>query len=71
MGETTVSVLETRRHQMFPQLDEHDIARLKRFGEICHFPDGTLIMKATANAPNISISVAVGSADKSAPGPCR
>ncbi|HVW74721.1 MAG TPA: FAD-dependent oxidoreductase [Rhizomicrobium sp.] len=31
---------------MFPQLDEHDVARLRRFGEICHFPDGTFIMKA-------------------------
>ena len=40
------TVLETRRHQMFPQLDEHDVARLRRFGEICHFPDGTFIMKA-------------------------
>lgn len=31
---------------MFPQLEETDIARLRRFGEICHFADGTLIMKA-------------------------
>jgi len=53
MGETTASVLETRRHQMFPQLDEQDIARLKRFGEICHFPDGTLIMKAGELAPGL------------------
>ena len=40
------SVLETRRHQMFPHLDDHDIARLRRFGDVRHFPDGTLIMKA-------------------------
>jgi thioredoxin reductase (NADPH) len=39
-------LLETRRHQMFPHLEEHDIARLRRFGESCHFPDGTFIMKA-------------------------
>jgi len=31
---------------MFPQLEEQDIARLRRFGEVCHFPDGALIMKA-------------------------
>ena len=52
MGEQT-SVLETRRHQMFPHLDEHDIARLKRFGEIRHFADGTLIMKAGELAPGL------------------
>ncbi|HEX4177200.1 MAG TPA: cyclic nucleotide-binding domain-containing protein, partial [Rhizomicrobium sp.] len=40
------TILETRRHQMFPQLDERDVAHLRRFGEICHFPDGTFIMKA-------------------------
>jgi thioredoxin reductase (NADPH) len=40
------TIMETRRHQMFPHLEEQDIARLRRFGEICHFPDGTLIMKA-------------------------
>src|ERR1041385_4393910 len=52
MGEPS-SVLETRRHQMFPHLDEHDIARLRRFGEIRHFPDGTLIMKAGELAPGL------------------
>jgi thioredoxin reductase (NADPH) len=40
------SLLETRRHQMFPQLDEQEITRLRRFGEVCHFPDGAFIMKA-------------------------
>jgi thioredoxin reductase (NADPH) len=44
MGEKTV--LDTRRDQMFPHLDDHDFSRLRRFGEICHFPAGTLIMKA-------------------------
>jgi thioredoxin reductase (NADPH) len=40
------SVIETRRHQMFPQLDEHDFARLRRFGEVRTFADGAPIMKA-------------------------
>ncbi len=31
---------------MFPYLGEQDVARLRRFGEVCHFPDGALIMKA-------------------------
>jgi thioredoxin reductase (NADPH) len=39
-------ITETRRHQMFPQLDDHDIARLRRFGEVRTFVDGTPIMKA-------------------------
>jgi thioredoxin reductase (NADPH) len=38
---------------MFPHLDEHDIARLRRFGEIRHFSDGTLIMKAGEVAPGL------------------
>jgi thioredoxin reductase (NADPH) len=45
MGDNT-SVMETRRDQMFPQLEAHDIARLRRFGEVRTFPAGTFIMKA-------------------------
>src|SRR5471032_2401098 len=41
-----VPIAETRRHQMFPHLDEHDIARLRRFGEVHTFADGMPIMKA-------------------------
>ena len=37
------SVLETRRDQMFPHLAPQEIERLKRFGEIRHYPAGTLI----------------------------
>ena len=39
------SVLETRRDQMFPQLEPQEIERLKRFGEIRHYPAGTLITR--------------------------
>ncbi len=42
----TPFVIETRRHQMFPQLGDHDFARLGRFGEVRRFADGTPIMKA-------------------------
>jgi len=45
MGQDT-TLLETRRHQMFPTLEDHDVARLRRFGEIRHFPDGAMIMQA-------------------------
>jgi thioredoxin reductase (NADPH) len=37
------SVMETRRDQMFPQLAPQEIERLKRFGDIRHYPAGTLI----------------------------
>src|SRR5579872_4222790 len=39
------SVLDTRRDQMFPQLAPQEIERLERFGEMRHYPAGTLITK--------------------------
>ena len=48
------SVLDTRRHQMFPTLSAHDFARLKRFGCIKHFPRGTMLMKAGEIAPGLA-----------------
>ncbi len=40
------SVIDTRRHQMFPHLDDHDFSRLCRFGQVRTFAGGTPIMKA-------------------------
>jgi thioredoxin reductase (NADPH) len=54
MADDKASTLETRRHQMFPHLDDHDIERLRRFGEVRHFADGTLIMKAGEVAPGLA-----------------
>ena len=54
MADDKPSVLETRRYQMFPHLDDHDVARLRRFGEVRHFADGTLIMKAGEVAPGLA-----------------
>src|SRR5476651_23966 len=48
------SVIETRRHQMFPTLDAHDFSRLRRFGQVRSFPSGTLIMKAGEVAPGLA-----------------
>ncbi|HUE65027.1 MAG TPA: FAD-dependent oxidoreductase [Rhizomicrobium sp.] len=48
------SLLDTRRHQMFPHLEEQDIARLRRFGEVSNFPDGAFIMKAGEVAPGLA-----------------
>jgi thioredoxin reductase (NADPH) len=40
------TVLDTRREQMFPHMDAHDIARFRRFGEVRHFAPGEYLMKA-------------------------
>jgi thioredoxin reductase (NADPH) len=50
----TVSAMESRRHQMLPHLSDHDIARLRRFGEVQQFSDGTAIMKAGEVAPGLA-----------------
>jgi len=47
-------IIETRRLQMFPHLDDHDFARLRRFGEVRTFPDGTAIMTAGEVAPGLA-----------------
>jgi len=49
-----VSTMESRRYQMFPHLSDLDIARLRRFGEVRDFPDGTTIMKAGEVAPGLA-----------------
>ena len=46
-------VMEARREQMFPVLDDLDIARLKRFGEPRHYPPGSMIMKAGEIPPGL------------------
>src|SRR5215475_9242771 len=42
---TAAPVIEARRAQMFPTLDPHDVARLKRFGEMRDYPVGAALMK--------------------------
>ena len=49
----TTPVMEARREQMFPVLDDLDIARLKRFGEPRHYPARTVIVKAGEIAPGL------------------
>ena len=41
-----LNLMDTRRDQMFPHLEEQDVVRLRRFGEVHHFADGAFIMKA-------------------------
>ena len=49
----TPPVIEARRAQMFPSLDPHDIARLRRFGEVENYPEGAALMKAGAVAAGL------------------
>ena len=46
-------IIEARREQMFPVLDDHDIARLKRFGEVRHYQTGAPVMKVGEIAPGL------------------
>ncbi|HET7085318.1 MAG TPA: FAD-dependent oxidoreductase [Rhizomicrobium sp.] len=50
----TQSLIETRSHQMFPHLDDHDVARLRRFGEVRHFHDGEAIYRAGELGPGLA-----------------
>jgi thioredoxin reductase (NADPH) len=56
------TLLETRRHQMFPHLDDLDAARLRRFGDVSRFADGTYIMKAGEIAAGLAF-ILKGSVD--------
>ena len=68
MAETKTSIMEARRDQMFPVLGELDIARLKRFGALRHWPAGAYVMKAGEVPPGLvlvlsgNIQVAQGGA---------
>src|ERR1700743_351973 len=42
---STLPIIEARREQMFPVLDQHDIARLERFGERRRYETGDTLMK--------------------------
>ena len=53
MADQTPSMMESRRHQMFPVLETHDIERLRRFGEVRHYPAGSVIVKAGEISPGL------------------
>ncbi len=47
------SLFEARREQMFPALDQHDLARLSRFGEPRRYEAGEYVMKNGEVAPGL------------------
>ena len=46
MTEPTSQTAATRSHQMFPVLEETEIARIARFGTLMRYPSGTRIFAA-------------------------
>jgi thioredoxin reductase (NADPH) len=45
MSNATPSIIDTRRHQMFPTLEPAEIARVRRFGELRSFARGDALAK--------------------------
>ena len=46
MPVATPSIIDTRRHQMFPILEASEIERVRRFGEIRCYGAGEALVKA-------------------------
>lgn len=55
MSTQVPSVIETRRHQMFPTLAPSEIERLRRFGEIRSYRAGEHLAKTGEVAPGLSL----------------
>ncbi len=53
MATEAPSLMDSRRHQMFPVLETHDIERLRRFGEVRYYPAGSVIVKAGEISPGL------------------
>jgi thioredoxin reductase (NADPH) len=45
MSVPTLSIIDTRRPQMFPVLEPAEIERLRRFGEVCSYGTGEALIK--------------------------
>ena len=58
MSEPEPSVLETRRHQMFPTLQPAEIGRLRRFGEARSFVAGDALAKVGVVSPGLMVILA-------------
>src|SRR5262245_30909933 len=39
------SIIETRRHQVFPTLEAHEVERVRRFGEVCSYAAGEALAR--------------------------
>ncbi|MCP3715530.1 FAD-dependent oxidoreductase [Paraburkholderia sp. CNPSo 3281] len=54
-AEAPFSTLSTRRHQMFPELNDDEIARLARFGEERHWSAGELLFRTGETGPGMFV----------------
>ena len=55
MSDETSPAIRGRMHQMFPQLSAADIARMRSFGEIRHYPAGARLYTAGEAAPGMFV----------------
>ncbi|HEY4407622.1 MAG TPA: FAD-dependent oxidoreductase [Xanthobacteraceae bacterium] len=58
MAAPTQSIIETRRHQMFPMLERAEIERVRRFGEIRHYGAGEALAKVGQVGAGLTIILA-------------
>jgi thioredoxin reductase (NADPH) len=58
MAVPTQSIIETRRHQMFPSLEPAEIERVRRFGEVRSFGAGEALAKVGKVGPGLVIILA-------------
>jgi thioredoxin reductase (NADPH) len=58
MAAPTQSIIETRRHQMFPTLERAEIERVRRFGEIRSYGAGEALAKVGQVGEGLSIILA-------------
>src|SRR5215469_3035390 len=49
------SILETRRHQMFPVLESTDIERVRRFGKVRSYRAGEALVETGNVGPGLTI----------------
>ncbi|WP_081715812.1 FAD-dependent oxidoreductase [Paraburkholderia mimosarum] len=54
-AEAPFSTLSSRRHQMFPELTDDEIARLARFGERRHWAAGELLFRTGETGPGMFV----------------
>src|ERR1700716_1910098 len=58
MPVATPSIIETRRHQMFPTLEASEIERVRRFGEVRSYRAGEALAKVGTVSAGLTIILA-------------
>jgi thioredoxin reductase (NADPH) len=52
---TSPSIIDTRRHQMFPVLEPFEIERVRRFGKVRSYDDAAALVKVGQIGPGLTI----------------